>query len=68
VSKDWEGMFPTILVHKKPREFSNHNSLIIDFGSQNTCRSRDFRFELSWLKHGYLLQGTMCHLIEWCLN
>jgi hypothetical protein len=51
VSKDWEGLFPTILVHKKPREFSDHNPLIINFGSQNTCRSRDFRFELSWLKH-----------------
>jgi hypothetical protein len=51
VSKDCEGLFPTILVHKKPREFSDHNPLIIDFGSQNTCRSRDFRFELSWLKH-----------------
>jgi endonuclease/exonuclease/phosphatase family metal-dependent hydrolase len=42
VSKEWEGMFPTVLVFKKPREFSDHNPLILDSRSPPACRSREF--------------------------
>jgi hypothetical protein len=30
MSKDWEKLFPAILAYKKPRDFSDHNPLIID--------------------------------------
>jgi hypothetical protein len=55
VSKEWEGMYPTVLVFKKPMEFSNHNPVILDSGSAQACKSREFRFELSWLRQeGFL--------------
>jgi hypothetical protein len=50
VSKEWERLYPTILVYKKPRDFFDHNPLILDSGSQQTSKGGEFRFELSWLR------------------
>jgi hypothetical protein len=49
ITKEWEGLFATVLVHKKPMDFSNHNPLILDSGAHPQRKSRDFRFEVSWL-------------------
>jgi hypothetical protein len=44
VTKEWEGLFPTVLVHKKSRDFSYHNPKILDFGARLQRKSREFRF------------------------
>jgi exonuclease III len=51
VTRSWEMLFPTALVHKIPRDYSDHNPLIMVSGNQFLHRGREFRFELAWLDH-----------------
>lgn len=51
VSKDWEDIFPKILVKKLPREVSDYNPLIIYNAVQKPTVHIQFKFELSWLDH-----------------
>jgi hypothetical protein len=44
-------MFPTVLVHKKPREMSDHNPLIVSTRHSQVSHTREFRFELTWVSH-----------------
>jgi hypothetical protein len=51
MSKEWELLFPTVHGHKEPRNMSDHNPLLISTQLINVGNRRDFRFELTWLKH-----------------
>jgi hypothetical protein len=51
VTRSWEMLFPTILVHKISSEYSDHNLLIMVSGNQFLHKGREFRFELTWLDH-----------------
>jgi hypothetical protein len=49
--RGWEILFPTVHGHKEPRNMSDHNPLIISTQSADPRCRREFRFELTWLKH-----------------
>jgi hypothetical protein len=51
MSKDWEILFPTAHILKKPRDMSDHNPLILNTMQSFRPHSRAFRFELNWLTH-----------------
>jgi hypothetical protein len=52
MSTEWELLFPTVHIHKKLREFSDHNPpFVFTQQSQHYKITRDFRFELTWLAH-----------------
>jgi hypothetical protein len=50
MSREWEKFFP-ILAYKRPREFFDHNPIIMDSQFSTLSQSRSFKFELSWLEH-----------------
>jgi len=58
VSKDWEEMFPTVMVKKLPREISDHNPLVISSGLQKPKIPIQFKFELSWLHNPDILEAV----------
>ena len=49
VSKDWEDIFPTIMVRRLPSEVAHHNPLIVSFRSRKQLNFTQFKFEISWL-------------------
>lgn len=49
VSKDWEDVFPTVLVRRLPREVSDYNPFILTTSHGNPLKHIQFKFELSWL-------------------
>lgn len=51
VTKDWEALFPRVIVYKLPREISDHNPIILSSKDDQPLRNLMFRFELSWVKH-----------------
>jgi hypothetical protein len=51
VSRDWEKIIPTVHVHIERRGLSDHNPLIVCTKLRTFGNQRDFKFELSWLKH-----------------
>jgi hypothetical protein len=51
MTKDRENLFSTVLAYKNPRDFSDHNPLIIDTQFPSMEQSRMFKFELHWLDH-----------------
>jgi hypothetical protein len=55
VSKDWENIFPTVMVKRLPREISDHNPLIITFDYHKPLKFLQFRFELNWLDNSNFL-------------
>lgn len=68
MSKQWEDIFPRVVVSKLPREVSDHNPLILQvINNQTHIKHLGFRFELSWLKHYTFLEKvqeiweTPCH-------
>jgi hypothetical protein len=46
MTKDRENLFSTVLAYKNPRDFSDHNPLIIDTQFPSMEQSRMFKFEL----------------------
>jgi len=58
VSKDWEEMFPTVIVKRLPREISDHNPLILSSGLQKPKIPIQFKFELSWLHNPDFLEAV----------
>jgi hypothetical protein len=50
VNKEWEALFPIVHVYKIPRAMSDHNPLILSTQQVLRSRTREFRFELSWIK------------------
>ena len=50
VSKSWEDLYPMDMVHKTPREVSDHNPLILLTSLHQPVKNISFRFELAWLK------------------
>jgi len=51
ISKDWEDLYPGVMLYKLPREVSDHNPLILTDGVRKQLSKLSFRFELSWIKH-----------------
>ncbi|RLN39154.1 hypothetical protein C2845_PM01G41450 [Panicum miliaceum] len=49
VSRDFEGMFPLLLVQVITRLGSDHSALLVDSGDSEVVRSKIFRFEPAWL-------------------
>ena len=49
ISKNWEDIFPHVLINKMPREVSDHNPLIIHTDANPPLTHLSFKFELSWL-------------------
>jgi hypothetical protein len=61
MSPDWEDLFPLVTIRKLVREIFDHNALLLDTGSHSPPlnRSREFRFNISWLKNeGFLPSVT----------
>jgi hypothetical protein len=57
MSKQWEDIFPRVVVSKLPREVSDHNPLILHVINNRThMKHVGFRFELSWFKHLIFLE------------
>lgn len=50
-SKEWEDIFPNIIVRKLPREISDHNPLILSSGPCKPQKHLQFKFENSWLNN-----------------
>jgi hypothetical protein len=51
MSREWELIFPSVIICKRPRELSNHNPLILSTQQNQPRHNREFRFELTWLTH-----------------
>jgi hypothetical protein len=51
LSREWELLFPTVHGHKEPRNISDHSPLILSAQFNQSRKRRDFRFEMTWLKH-----------------
>ena len=51
VSKEWASLFQRAMVHKLPREVSDHNPLILSNWVDQNVRHTMFKFELSWVNH-----------------
>jgi hypothetical protein len=49
INHDWENIFPLSSARKIPRVMSDHNPIILDTKESVEVRSREFRFEKSWL-------------------
>lgn len=49
MSRDWEDLFPTVIVNKLPREVSDHNPLILHTDLSQPLNHLSFKFELAWL-------------------
>jgi hypothetical protein len=49
INHDWENLFPLSSARKIPRVISDHNPIIMDTKESVEVRSREFRFEKSWL-------------------
>lgn len=47
ITKEWEVLFPQIVVNKLPREISNHNPLIIYAGKSNDFSFIQFKFDMN---------------------
>jgi hypothetical protein len=60
MSPDWEDLFPLVSVRKLVRNLSDHNALLLDSGSlpNNTAKSRDFRFDISWFQNEEFLPSV----------
>jgi hypothetical protein len=56
VTREWEMLFPTIHVHKEDMGMSDHNPLFLVTQVVKSGGRRDFRFELTWLRHPNFLQ------------
>lgn len=48
MSKEWEDIFPGVVINKLPREISEHNSLILHTELNQPLRHLEFRFEIAW--------------------
>jgi hypothetical protein len=46
MSREWEILFPTVHGHKELRNMYDHNPLILSTQLINSCKKRDFKFEL----------------------
>jgi hypothetical protein len=51
MSREWELLFPTVVGWLLPRELSDHNPIVVSTQTCNQSNKRDFRFEVSWMKH-----------------
>jgi hypothetical protein len=50
VSTDWEGAFPLARVSALPKNTSDHNPLMVDFGDSCFSCKKKFRFKKWWLE------------------
>jgi hypothetical protein len=51
INSAWETVFPLSGARKIPRVMSDHNPIIVDTKEVMEVKSREFRFEKSWLLH-----------------
>jgi hypothetical protein len=58
MNNDWESMFPLVTIHKISREISDHNPIILDTLENREQKSRNFKFEKSWLKEDDFLDNV----------
>jgi hypothetical protein len=49
INHEWENLFPLSSARKIPRVMSDHNPIIMDTKESVEVRSKEFRFEKSWL-------------------
>jgi hypothetical protein len=56
VTKEWEDMFPNVIVKKLPREISDHNPLILSCGPNKNKKPLQFKFEQHWLTNPDFIQ------------
>ena len=52
MSNDWEDIFPQVNIRKLVRDVPDHNALLLSSDNHvvRSPQTREFRFELSWLK------------------
>ena len=58
VNKEWEDIFPNVLVKKLPTDVSDHNPLILSCGPDKNLRHLQFKFELHWLSNPDFIQAV----------
>jgi hypothetical protein len=51
INCEWEIIFPLSSARKIPRLMYDHNPIILDTHEKSEPKSREFRFEKSWIKH-----------------
>jgi hypothetical protein len=52
-------LFPLAMVHKIPRNKSNHSTMIIKLNNDNVKPTKDFRSELLWKNEDDILDRVM---------
>jgi hypothetical protein len=50
VNVDWESKFPLAKVKVMPKDCSDHNPLMVDFGEEKIIREHVFRFKKWWME------------------
>jgi hypothetical protein len=56
MTREWEILFPGVHGYKRPRDFSEHNALIFATQYSDQKLRREFRFELTWIRHPEFLE------------
>lgn len=51
MSRDWEIIFPQVVINKLPRKVSDHNPLLVFTDLKKPVKHLGFRFESAWLIH-----------------
>lgn len=49
MSKEWQDLFPSVVINKLPREVSDRNPLIMYTDTNKPLRHLSFQFETAWL-------------------
>jgi hypothetical protein len=66
INFEWENLFPLSSARKIPRLMSEHNPIILCTHQKIEPKSREFRFEKSWIKHPDFLarveKAWNCHV------
>jgi hypothetical protein len=50
VNVDWESKFPLTKVKVMPKDCSDHNPLMVDFGEEKIIKEHVFRFKKWWME------------------
>lgn len=58
VNREWEDIFPNVLVKKLPRDVSDHNPLILSCEPGKNIRHLQFKFEQHWLTNPDFFQAV----------
>jgi hypothetical protein len=53
VTTGWEAAMPLVRVITLPKDISDHNPLLVDFGYDGSFGKKKFRFEKWWMERAY---------------